>query len=88
MHDKKHCRITGLYINEVRLTACGTNITTLEMHSPISLMSHLSSSPMDVFSRDYGKMNYIDNKLESMKFVASVVEYPVVTVFLPDIPEL
>ena len=29
---------------------------------------------MDILSRDYGKMNYIDNRLESVKFVASVVE--------------
>ena len=44
-----------VYINKVRLTTCGRNITTLEIHPPISLMSHLSSSPMGVFSRGHGK---------------------------------
>ena len=64
-----------VYINKVRLTTCGRNITTLEIHPLISLISHLITSlPMDIFSRDYGKMNYIDNRLESVKFVASVVE--------------
>ena len=28
---------------------------------------------MDILSRDYGKMNYIDNRLESVKFVAIVL---------------